>query len=201
MRSRDQECSARCGTLLQRSTGRYGLDEFAKEASCFFPRPPLTLTTLSLSVLSHRLFSIPAKTQEPLVLSLLASHAALLMLTVATRKNQTVQLAILALCFALVRGGEKLNALAADLFRRASSSSSSSSPPHHPRRTNYFDDESGVFWSALVSTPLLLVMATQLASLFMFSSSSSSFCPPFLSVSLFPRFFFFLLSLTALLAL
>jgi hypothetical protein len=86
-----------------------------------------------------------------------------------------LQLAILALCFALVRGGERLNALAAakwdEVFPRASSSSPSSPPSSSAprRRTNYFDDESGVFWSALVSAPLLLVMAVQLAS-FRFSS-------------------------------
>ena len=131
------------------------------------PPSPLSLPP-PLSSIPSLPFSKP---QEPLVLSVLASHAALLALTVATRKSQTAQLAVLILCFALVRGGERLNALAAakwdELFpSSASSSSSSSSSTAHPRRkrTNYFDDESGVFWSALVSAPLLLVMATQLAS-------------------------------------
>ena len=108
--------------------------------------------------------------QDPLVLSLLTLHATLLTLAVILCRNSSLQIAILLCCFALVRGGEKLNALAAAKWNET-----------FPRRTNYFDDETGVFWSALVSAPLLAVMAVQLASfslclfvcLFSFLSSSS----------------------------
>jgi hypothetical protein len=138
------------------------------------PQPP------PLSLLP---FSSPKRQQEPLVLTIIASHVLLLALAVTTRGNQAVQLSVLLFCFGLVRGGERLNALAARKFEEFFPASSSSLP----RRTNYFaGDKGGVFWSALVSAPLLLVMAVQLVS-FLFVSLSR------LSLSLF-LFLFLLLN-------
>ncbi|GFH24233.1 transmembrane protein 18, partial [Haematococcus lacustris] len=86
--------------------------------------------------------------KEPWLIALLSTWAALLVVAVLTRRRTNIQAIIFAIAACLVYFGERLNGLAAEHSHRFSTQ-------------NYFDVR-GVFYTACVSLPLLLVCFTVL---------------------------------------
>jgi Transmembrane protein 18 len=91
-----------------------------------------------------------ASRRDPWLIALAASHTSLLTLVIAARDSQPLQLAVLAACFGVVRGGDAINRA---LARRSRSFASRD-----------FFDARGAFFAAAVAGPLLGVMCVQLVS-------------------------------------
>ena len=94
-----------------------------------------------------RAFAASLPWREPWFVGLLAAEAALLAAVVACRRRQAVQVAVLGVVFAVVRGGERLNRELGARWRSFASA-------------DVFD-EAGAFFAATVAAPLLGVMAVQ----------------------------------------
>lgn len=95
--------------------------------------------------------------KEPWLIALLSTWAALLVIAVLTRRRTNIQAIIFAIAACLVYFGERLNGLAAEHSHRFSTQ-------------NYFDVR-GVFYTACVSLPLLLVCFTVLVNYLLACSS------------------------------
>ncbi|KAG2423228.1 hypothetical protein HXX76_015485 [Chlamydomonas incerta] len=82
--------------------------------------------------------------REPWIIGVLVFHAVMLLAALTTRKSGLVQGTLFLIAAATVWGSERLNALGAEHWESFAGQ-------------NYFD-RTGVFMSAVVSGPLLLVM-------------------------------------------
>lgn len=91
-----------------------------------------------------------AARRDPWLIALAATHTSLLTLVIAARDSQPLQLAVLAACFGVVRGGDAINRALAARWRSFASRD--------------FFDERGAFFAAAVAGPLLGVMCVQLVS-------------------------------------
>ncbi|PNH06883.1 Transmembrane protein 18 [Tetrabaena socialis] len=82
--------------------------------------------------------------REPWIIGILAFHVAMFLAAVATRKRTAIQTVVFMLAAGIVFMSERLNRLAGLQWERFSTQ-------------NYFD-ATGVFMSAVVSAPLIIVM-------------------------------------------
>ena len=87
---------------------------------------------------------------EPWLVAVLSLHAMLLLVAVATRKSETAQMCVFALCAFLVFIAERLNGLASKHWRAFSTQ-------------DYFDKE-GVFTTTVFCVPLIAVLVVVLVN-------------------------------------
>jgi hypothetical protein len=87
---------------------------------------------------------------EPWLVAVLSLHATLLLVAVATRKSETAQTCVFALCAFLVFIAERLNGLASKHWRAFSTQ-------------DYFDKQ-GVFTTTVFCVPLIAVLVVVLVN-------------------------------------
>lgn len=82
---------------------------------------------------------------------ILAFHGVLLVIVVVGRRSSTVQLAVFALCCAIIFLAEPLNSLGAEYWEQFA--------------TQPYFDKRGAFFSGVVSCPLVIIMVVVVANL------------------------------------